>query len=30
MASERTTQAKGLGKYAEVNGINLYYETHGS
>jgi pimeloyl-ACP methyl ester carboxylesterase len=30
MASERTTQAKGIGKYAEVNGINLYYETHGS
>jgi pimeloyl-ACP methyl ester carboxylesterase len=30
MASKRTTQAKGIGKYAEVNGINLYYETHGS
>src|SRR5207245_11187853 len=26
----RTTQAKGIGKYAEVNGINLYHETHGS
>jgi pimeloyl-ACP methyl ester carboxylesterase len=30
MASDRTAQAKGSGKYAEVNGINLYYETHGS
>jgi pimeloyl-ACP methyl ester carboxylesterase len=25
-----TTTAKGEGKYAEVNGINLYYETHGT
>jgi pimeloyl-ACP methyl ester carboxylesterase len=25
-----TTQSKGTGHYAEVNGINLYYETHGS
>jgi pimeloyl-ACP methyl ester carboxylesterase len=24
-----TTEAKGTGQYAEVNGINLYYETHG-
>ena len=30
MTSDRTTQAKGTGQYAEVNGINLYYETHGS
>jgi len=30
MASDRTAQAKGGGKYAEVNGINLYFETHGS
>jgi pimeloyl-ACP methyl ester carboxylesterase len=30
MNSERTTQAKGAGQYAEVNGINLYYEIHGS
>src|SRR3979411_2942151 len=30
MASDRTAQAKGSGKHAEVNGINLYYETHGS
>jgi pimeloyl-ACP methyl ester carboxylesterase len=28
--SGSTTQAKGAGQYAEVNGINLYYETHGS
>jgi pimeloyl-ACP methyl ester carboxylesterase len=25
-----TSQATGSGKYAEVNGINLYYETYGS
>src|SRR6059058_5597712 len=25
-----TTEAKGTGRYAEVNGINLYYETHGT
>jgi len=30
MATDWTTQAKGTGQYAEVNGINLYYETHGS
>ena len=30
MATHRTTEAKGPGAYAEVNGINLYYETHGS
>jgi pimeloyl-ACP methyl ester carboxylesterase len=30
MTSDRTNQAKGTGQYAEVNGINLYYETHGS
>jgi pimeloyl-ACP methyl ester carboxylesterase len=30
MTNDWTTQAKGTGKYAEVNGINLYYETHGS
>ena len=30
MTSDSTAQAKGTGKYAEVNGINLYYETHGS
>jgi len=25
-----TTDTKATGKYAKVNGINLYYETHGS
>ena len=30
MTSDRTTHVKGPGQYAEVNGINLYYETHGS
>ncbi len=30
MTSDWTTPAKGTGQYAEVNGINLYYETHGS
>ena len=30
MATNRTTEAKGTGEYAEVNGINLYYETHGT
>jgi pimeloyl-ACP methyl ester carboxylesterase len=30
MATDRTTGVKGAGQYAEVNGINLYYETHGT
>src|SRR6195256_2904736 len=30
MTADWTTQAKGTGQYADVNGINLYYETHGS
>ena len=30
MTTNRTTEAKGTGEYAEVNGINLYYETHGT
>src|SRR3989440_1838758 len=30
MTTDRTTQTRGTGQYAEVNGINLYYETHGS
>ena len=30
MSTNRTTQTKGAGQYAEVNGINLYYEAHGS
>jgi pimeloyl-ACP methyl ester carboxylesterase len=25
-----TSETKGIGNYAEVNGINLYFETHGS
>ena len=25
-----TTEVKGVGQYADVNGINLYYETHGT
>src|SRR6059058_3027929 len=25
-----TNEATGTGEYAEVNGINLYYETHGT
>ena len=29
-ATDWTTEAKGTGQYADVNGINLYYETHGS
>ncbi|WP_155370292.1 alpha/beta fold hydrolase [Catellatospora vulcania] len=28
--TEWTGDAAGTGRYAEVNGINLYYETHGS
>ncbi|HUE68917.1 MAG TPA: alpha/beta hydrolase [Candidatus Acidoferrum sp.] len=30
MTTARTTKAKGAGQYAEVNGINLYYEIHGA
>jgi pimeloyl-ACP methyl ester carboxylesterase len=30
VTSDWTTEAKGTGQYAEVNGINLYYETHGT
>jgi pimeloyl-ACP methyl ester carboxylesterase len=30
VTTNRTTEAKGTGRYAEVNGINLYYETHGT
>jgi len=29
-ASDWTTDAQGTGRYAEVNGINLYFETHGA
>ena len=28
--TDRTTETKGLGRYAEVNGINLYFETMGT
>ena len=28
-AIEWTTEAKGVGEYADVNGLHLYYETHG-
>jgi pimeloyl-ACP methyl ester carboxylesterase len=27
---DETTETKGIGEYAEVNGINLYFETHGA
>src|SRR5260370_41484162 len=30
MGSDQTTHVKVTGQYAEVNGINLHYETHGS
>ncbi|MDQ3881175.1 MAG: alpha/beta hydrolase [Chloroflexota bacterium] len=30
MTTTWTTDVKGAGAYADVNGINLYYETHGS
>lgn len=30
MSIASTTQAKGTGQYANVNGLNLYYEVHGS
>ena len=30
MTTSWATDIKGTGEYAEVNGINLYYETHGS
>ena len=28
-ATDLDTEVKGTGQYADVNGINLYYETHG-
>ena len=28
--SDRTTDGEGSGQYAEVNGVNLYFETHGA
>ena len=30
MTTDWTTEARGIGGYAEVNGINLYYQTHGA
>src|SRR3982074_287954 len=30
MKTDWTTDVKGTGQYAEVNGIKLYYETHGA
>src|ERR1044071_9521278 len=30
MSMDWTAKTKGKGQYAEVNGINLYYETHGA
>ncbi|MDQ2933395.1 MAG: alpha/beta hydrolase [Chloroflexota bacterium] len=30
MTTEWTTYTKASGEYADVNGINLYYETHGA
>ena len=30
MVTEWTTEAAGTGQYADVNGINLYFETHGT
>jgi pimeloyl-ACP methyl ester carboxylesterase len=29
-STDWTAEARGTGHYAEVNGINLYYETHGA
>ena len=30
MTTDWATDTKGIGSYADVNGLNLYYETHGS
>src|SRR6267143_625442 len=30
MKTDWTTEVKGVGQYADVNGIKLYYETHGT
>jgi pimeloyl-ACP methyl ester carboxylesterase len=30
VTTDWTTEAAGTGEYADVNGINLYYETHGA
>src|SRR3954454_15872665 len=28
-STEWTTEARGAGEYADVNGLHMYYETHG-
>ena len=30
MTMSRTTDMKGTGRYADINGLNLYYEIHGA
>jgi pimeloyl-ACP methyl ester carboxylesterase len=30
VTTDWTTETKAIGEYAEINGINLYYETHGA
>jgi pimeloyl-ACP methyl ester carboxylesterase len=30
VTTNQTAEAKGAGAYAEINGMNLYYESHGS
>ena len=30
MTASWTTETKGAGAYADVNGLHMYYETHGS
>src|SRR2546421_12935242 len=30
MSTSRTTESKATGNYAKVNGLDLYYETHGA
>ena len=30
MKMDSITEVKGTGQYAEVNGLRLYYETHGA
>src|SRR6266849_8548464 len=30
MTTSRTTDTKSTGQYAKVNGLNLYFETHGA
>jgi pimeloyl-ACP methyl ester carboxylesterase len=30
VTTDWTTEAKGAGQYADINGLHLYYEIHGS